>query len=95
MDETPNNNEQHQHPIHRIPIDVTVSVGRARPSIKDLLSIEENAILPLDRKIDDPVELYVGDKLIALGELLELEDGEKGQLGIRLTRIAVDSADLA
>ena len=32
-----------------------------------------DAVLPLDRRVDDPVELYVGDRLIARGELQELE----------------------
>ncbi len=55
-------------------------VGRARPLVRDLLSLEENAILALDRKVDDPVELNIGDRLIALGELQELDGGEPGQL---------------
>ena len=37
--------------------------------IRDLLSLGENAVLPLDKRIEDPVELYIGDKLIARGEL--------------------------
>ena len=36
--------------------------------------------------MDDPVEIYVGRKLIARGELQELED-EGGRLGVRLTEI--------
>ncbi|MEH6737245.1 MAG: FliM/FliN family flagellar motor C-terminal domain-containing protein, partial [Sulfitobacter sp.] len=41
----------------------------------------------LDRRVDDPVELYVGEKLIARG-ILEEADGEtKGQLMVRLTEV--------
>jgi len=81
--------------LRQIPIEVTVSVGKARPLIRDLLQMDENAILPLQSRIDDPVELYVGDKLIARGELQELEGGEAGQLAVRLTEIITDGRDLA
>lgn len=86
--------ESDDHPLHRIPIEITVSVGKARPLVRDLLRLSENAVLPLDRKIDDPVELYVGDKLIARGELQELEGGEPGQLAIKLTEVASNKGDL-
>jgi flagellar motor switch protein FliN len=45
-------------------------------------------VLTLDRKVDDPVELYVGDRLIARGELQELEGDQAGQLAVRLTEVA-------
>jgi flagellar motor switch protein FliN/FliY len=52
-------------------------------------------VLPLDRRIDDPVELYIGDRLIARGELQEIEGGEGGQLAVRLTEVARSKGDLA
>lgn len=80
--------------LQQIPIEVTVSVGKARPAVRELLDMGQNAILPLDRKIDDPVELYVGEKLIARGELQEVEGGAAGQLAVRLTEVLSDAADL-
>lgn len=82
------------HPLQRIPIEISVSVGTATPLVSDLLRLTENAVLPLDRKVDDPVELYIGDRLIARGELQELEGGEPGQLAVRLTEVAVHQDDL-
>lgn len=76
------------HPLGMVPVEITVSVGRARPPVRDLLSLSESAVLLLDRKIDDPVELYIGGRLIARGELLEVEGGEPGQLAVRLTEVA-------
>ena len=73
--------------LQQIPIEVTVSVGRAHPRVRDLLAMTENAVLVLDRKIDDPVDLYVGDKLIARGELQELDGAQSGQLAVRLTEV--------
>lgn len=74
------------HLLHHVPVEVTVAVGRARPTIGDLLALGEGAVLALDRKLDDPVEIYVGDRLIARGELEDL--GEEGGLAVRLTEIA-------
>ncbi len=76
------------HPLRSLPIEVTITVGRARPRVADLLALGENAVLPLDRRVDDPVELWIGDRLIARGELMEIEGGEGGQLGVRLTEVA-------
>jgi flagellar motor switch protein FliN/FliY len=71
-----------------VPIEVTISVGRARPLVRDLLRMSKDAVLQLDRRVDDPVELYVGDRLIARGELTELEGENAGQLAVRLTEVA-------
>ena len=76
------------NPFTQVPVEVTVSVGRARPKIRELLRLGPDAVLTLDRRVDDPVELYVGDKLIARGELTELEGAQAGQLAVRLTEIA-------
>lgn len=77
-----------------VPIEITISVGVSRPLIRDLLDIDENAVLPLDKGLEDPVELYVGDKLIALGQLEEVEGDEPGKLGVRIVEVmAVPQGD--
>jgi flagellar motor switch protein FliN len=76
------------NPFSQVPIEVTISVGRARPLVRDLLRLSKDAILQLDRRVDDPVELYVGDRLIARGELTEMEGDNAGQLAVRLTEVA-------
>lgn len=83
MDKPSNDN-----PFAQVPIEITVSVGRARPLVRDLLQLRQDAILPLDRKVEDPVELYIGDRLIARGELQELDGDQAGQLAVRLTEVA-------
>jgi flagellar motor switch protein FliN len=76
------------NPFSQVPIEVTISVGRARPLVRDLLRLSKDAVLQLDRRVDDPVELYVGDRLIARGELTELDGDNAGQLAVRLTEVA-------
>lgn len=82
------------NPFTQVPIEITISVGRARPLVRELLGLERDAVLPLDRKVDDPVELYVGDRLIARGELQELDGDKAGQLAVRLTEVADFTAGL-
>ena len=80
-------NAAEANPFAQVPIEVTISVGKARPLVKDLLRLGRDAVLPLDRRVDDLVELYVGDRLIARGELQELEGEKAGQLAVRLTEV--------
>ncbi len=72
----------------QVPIEIVISVGRARPLVRDLLRLQRDSVLPLDRRVDDPVELYVGEKLIARGQLEELEGEQAGQMAVRLTEVA-------
>ena len=81
-------NQTENNPFAQVPIEVTISVGKARPLVRDLLRLSRDAVLALDRRVDDPVELYVGDRLIARGELEELEGDQAGQLAVRLTEVA-------
>ncbi len=77
-----------RNPLTQVPVEIVVSVGKARPRLADLLKVEHGSVLPLDTKVEDPVELYVGDRLIARGELQELEGDQAGQLAVRLTEVA-------
>ncbi|SPF81108.1 FliM/FliN family flagellar motor switch protein [Pseudoprimorskyibacter insulae] len=76
------------NPLTSVPIEITVSVGRARPLVRDLLRLEENSVLVLDKRLEDPVELYVGDRLIGLGTLEVDENGkDPAQLVVRLSEV--------
>jgi flagellar motor switch protein FliN/FliY len=80
--------------LQAVPIEIRVSVGRARPRLREMMDLEPDAILPLDTRIEDPVLLYVGNKPIAEGELLELDGDQAGQLAVRVTRL-LDGPDAA
>lgn len=75
-------------PLGAVPIEITVSVGKARPLVRDLLKLERGAVLVLDRRVDDPVELYVGDRLIGVGTLEVVESDNGSELAVRLTELA-------
>ncbi|GAA6194867.1 FliM/FliN family flagellar motor C-terminal domain-containing protein [Pseudophaeobacter sp.] len=76
------------NPFVSVPVEVVVSVGKARPLVRDLVGLCENSILALDKRVEDPVDLYVGDRLVARGQLEEMEGDQAGQLAVRLTEIA-------
>ena len=82
------NGTEHSGLFASVPIEITISVGKARPLIRDLLALGQNAVLALDTRVDDPVELFVGDRLIARGELEEMDGENEGQLAVRLTEVA-------
>lgn len=75
------------NPFTEVPIEIMISVGKARPLVKELLALENDSVLQLDRRVEDPVDLFVGDKLIARGELQEIEGDPAGRLAVRLTEV--------
>lgn len=81
-------------PFTRVPIEIRVSVGHARPTVRELLALAPDALLRLDKTVSDPVDLYVGDRLIARGQLEEVEGDSAGQLAVRLTEVAPENDGL-
>jgi len=75
---------QFKRSIYGLPVNVIVSIGQKQLSVAELLQLKPDTIIPLTAKIEDPIELLVEDRLIAHGELIELEDGA---IGVRLTQI--------
>ena len=93
VDSRDNSSEgKHRRAIFSVPVDVIVSVGQARPVIGELLAMRRDMVLPLSSRVDDPVQIMVGDRIIARGELEEMGE-ESGRLGVRLTEV-VDVSDL-
>lgn len=80
--------------LHSVPIEIRVCVGKARPRLSDMLAMDAETILPLDSRIEDKVSLWVGDKMIAEGELVELDGDRAGQLAVRIVALA-DHGDAA
>ena len=83
---------KHRRAIFSVPVNVVVSVGQAKPVIGELLAMRRDMVLPLSSRVDDPVQIMVGDRIIARGELEELGE-DSGRLGVRLTEV-IDVSDL-
>jgi len=73
-----------------ISVPVTVELGHTRMKIADLLSLHSGAVIELDRRAGEPVDLLVNGKLIGQGEVVVVEDS----FGIRITAITDQAARL-
>lgn len=73
--------------LDSVKVEVTISVGRARPTMGALSKLDVNEVLQLDTAIDDPVELFVGNRLIAEGVLEEMPGEDGSGVGVRVTRV--------
>ena len=62
--------------LHDVLLRVWAELGRARLPIGRAVGLAPGAVLELDRGVDDPVDLYVNGRRLALGRLLLTEDGE-------------------
>lgn len=77
--------------IYALPVTVDVVVGSARPTVTELLGLDEGSMLALDRGVEDPVDLCVDGRVIARGELVELDDG--AGIGVRITQVVDVAVD--
>lgn len=57
-----------------IPVSVTVELGKTKLLLKDLLKLDEGAILELDKFEGEPVDILVNNKLIAKGEVVIINE---------------------
>lgn len=64
--------------------ELTVEVGKATIKGEDITSLTYGSVIELDKKLGDPVNIVLGDELVAQGEVVQINED---QLGVRITRI--------
>ncbi len=69
--------------LGQLSLPIEVRLGSATMTISELLRLRAGAVVSLDRGLDEPVVLLVGDRPVAYGELVAIED----EMGVRITRI--------
>jgi len=69
--------------IFDIPLQLTVELGRTRLLVKDLLQLNQGAVVELTKLAGEPLDVFVNSKLVAHGEAVVVND----KLGIRLMDI--------
>lgn len=74
-----------------IPLQITVELGRTRKTVKEVLEITQGSIIELDKLAGEPVDILVNQKLIAVGEVVVIDE----QFGIRVTDISSQADRLA
>ncbi|MFZ5616910.1 MAG: flagellar motor switch protein FliN [Pseudomonadota bacterium] len=73
--------------IYDIPVKVTAVLGKTRMNIAELMSLDAGSIIELDRRVGEPIDLYVNDRLIARGELVMVD----GVLGVTMTEVVKET----
>jgi flagellar motor switch protein FliN/FliY len=71
-----------------VKVQLTVRLGSCQLPMREVLELSPGAIIQLNQRASDPVGLYVNDKLIALGEVVVLEEN----FGIKITELIGDKA---
>ena len=69
--------------LGNIRVRVAVEVGAVELTLREVMALEIGGVYPLDRRLDDPVEIMVNGRLVARGEIVSIGD----RFGVRLTAI--------
>ena len=75
--------EKDLNAIYDIPVQVQAVLGRAQMQVSQLLKLGRGAVVELDRKVGEAIDIYVNNRLVARGEVVVVED----RLGITMTEI--------
>jgi flagellar motor switch protein FliN/FliY len=72
--------------ILRIPVVVQVVLGSATMPVSGLLKLGRGAVIPLDHRVGEPVDVVVNGRIVARGEVVVVED-DTSRFGVSLTEI--------
>lgn len=69
--------------VYAVPVEVAAVLGKAIMPVSSLLKLGRGAVVELDRKVGEAIDIYVNNRLVARGEVVVVED----RLGITMTEI--------
>jgi flagellar motor switch protein FliN/FliY len=69
--------------VYDIPVQLSVVLGRTSMQVSQLLKLGRGAVIELERKVGEPIDIYVNNRLIARGEVVVVED----RIGVTMTEI--------
>lgn len=69
--------------VFDVPVTVSAVLGRSRMPVGDLLKLAPGAVLELDRRVGEAVDIFVNNRLVARGEVVLVEE----RLGVTMTEI--------
>jgi flagellar motor switch protein FliN/FliY len=70
--------------VYDIPVVVSAVLGRVSMPINQLLKLGRGAVVELDRRLGEPIEIYVNNRLVARGEVVMVDEE---RLGVTMTEI--------
>ena len=72
--------------VYDVPVEISVVLGKTSMPISQLLRMGDGAVIELERKVGESVDVYVNDRLVARGEVVIVEE----RIGITMTEIIKD-----
>lgn len=70
--------------LNEVPLKISAVLGEAKMTIEEVLNLKQGMVIELEKKVGEPVDIYVNDKILAKGEIVIVG----GKIGITLTEIA-------
>lgn len=83
-DSTSSRAERDLDAVYDIPVTVSVVLGKAAMQVSQLLKLGRGAVVELDRKLGEAVDIYVNNRLVARGEIVMVDEA---RLGVTMTEI--------
>ena len=75
--------EENREMLMKVPLDISVEIGRTKKLVKDILEFTQGSLVVLDKMAGEQADLYVNGECIARGDIVVVEDN----FGIRITEI--------
>jgi len=82
-DDQPPTNAKELEAVYDIPVQVSAVLGKSTMRVSQLLKLGRGAVVELDRKVGEAIDIYVNNRLVARGEVVVVED----RLGVTMTEI--------
>ena len=70
--------------VYEVPVTVSAVLGKATMQVSQLLKLGRGAVVELDRKLGEAIDIYVNNRLVARGEVVMVDDN---RLGVTMTEI--------
>lgn len=69
--------------VFDVPVTVSAVLGRTKLDIATLVTLGPGAVLELDRRVGEPIDVFVNNRLVARGEVVLIDE----KLGVTMTEI--------
>lgn len=82
----PTGRPRHLETVMQIPVSVKIVLGSATMPVANVLKLGRGAVVPLDRKVGEPVDVVVNGRVVARGEVVVLDE-DTSRFGVSLTEV--------
>ncbi len=69
--------------LNSVPLKISAVLGETKMTVEEVLKLTQGTVIELEKKVGEPVDIFINDKIIAKGEIVIVD----GKIGITLTEI--------